>query len=240
MLDAAISALSQMLSKPFRLVLFKTLGLTLALLGAIWALAHKLIASALVLPYPWATTILSFLSGVGLFIGLAFLVTPASFAVAGFFFDELAEEVEREIAPDEPPGRALPFGEATWLAVKFALVSLIVNLIALVLLLVPAVNAVAFLGANAYLLGRGYFELAAARFLPLTEVHRLRKANALYLFVAGLCIAALLAIPVVNLLTPLFAAAFMVRINKSLMPRRNDLVSAPGLRPNQTIRRSAN
>jgi CysZ protein len=217
MFDAALAAASQILTPPFRTVLWKTLALTLALLGLVWIALHKLIVAGIALPYPWAATALSLIGGVGLFIGLAFLVAPVSFMVAGFFFDELAEAVERGLAPDEAPGRALPFLDAAWLSVKFSAVALGVNLVALMLLLVPGVNAAAFFGANAYLFGRGYFELAATRYLPLGEVRRLREKNAFRLFGAGLVMAAFLAVPVFNLLTPLLGTAFMVRIARNIM-----------------------
>jgi len=217
MFDAALAAASQILTPPFRTVLWKTLALTLALLGLVWIVLHKLIVAGTAHSYPWAATALSLLGGAGLFVGLAFLVAPASFIVAGFFFDELAEAVEHELAPGEAPGRALALVDAAWLSVKFSAVSLGVNLAALLLLLVPGVNAAAFFGANAYLFGRGYFELAAARYLPLGEVRRLRKKNALRLFGAGLVMAAILAVPIFNLLTPLFGTAFMVRIARNIM-----------------------
>ncbi len=217
MFDAALAAASQILTPPFRTVLWKTLALTLALLGLLWIALHKLIVAGVAFPYPWAATALSFIGGIGLFIGLAFLVAPVSFIVAGFFFDELAEQVERELAPGEAPGRTLSLLDSTWLSVKFSAVSLGVNLAALLLLLVPGVNAAAFFGANAYLFGRGYFELAASRYLPFGEVRRLRKKNALRLFAAGLVMAAILAVPVFNLLTPLFSTAFMVRIARNTM-----------------------
>jgi CysZ protein len=217
MFDAALAAASQVLTPPFRTVLWKTLALTLALLGLAWIALHKLIVVGIALPYPWAATAVSFIGGVGLFIGLAFLVAPVSFIVAGFYFDELAEEVEHEVAPGEAPGRALSLGNAAWLSVKFSAVSLGINLAALLLLLVPGVNAAAFFGANAYLFGRGYFELAASRHLPLGEVRRLRKKSALRLFGAGLVMAAILAVPAFNLLTPLFGTAFMVRIARDIM-----------------------
>jgi CysZ protein len=217
MFDAALAAASQVFSPAFRTVLWKTLALTLALLGLAWIALHRLIVAGIALPYPWAATALSLIGGVGLFIGLAFLVAPVSFMVAGFFFDELAEAVERGLAPDEAPGRALPLLDAAWLSVKFSAVALGVNLVALLLLLVPGVNAAAFFGANAYLFGRGYFELAATRYLPLGEVRRLREKNALRLFGAGLVMAVILAVPVFNLLTPLFGTAFMVRIARNIM-----------------------
>ncbi len=217
MLDAALATLNQILTRPFRRVLGKTLALTFALLGLVWALLHKLIVAGAALAHPWAAAALSWLSGVGLFVGLAFLITPVSFIVAGYFFDEVALLAERELAPGEAPGRTLPFSESLWLSSKFSAVSLAVNLAAVFLLLVPGINAVAFFTANAYLSGRGYFELAAARHLPFREVRRLRKVNNLRLFGAGLFMAALLAIPIANLLTPLFGTAFMVHIARDIM-----------------------
>ena len=217
MLEAAVAAARQIFAPPFRAVLWKTLALTLALLGLAWAGLHKLIMAGASLPYPWAAAALSFLSGVGLLFLLAFLITPVSFIVGGFFFDELAEAVERELSPGEAPGRPLPLADAIWLSLKFSAVALAVNLVALLLLLLPVANAVAFFGANAYLYGRGYFELAAARYLSLDEVHRLRKVNELRLFPAGIIMAAVLALPILNLLTPLFSTAFMVRIARNIM-----------------------
>lgn len=220
LLDAAAGAAAQIFTPPFRNALFKTLALTLALLVVAWAVLEKMIVALLALPvaasYPWLATLLSFIGGVGLLIGLAFLVTPVSFLVAGFFFDDLAYHVEIGLDPNGA-GRAMPLGDAAWVAVRFSIVALVVNLVALGLIFLPGINAVAFFGANAYLFGRGYFELAALRHLPAPDVARLRKANELQLFTAGLLMAGMLAIPFLNLLTPLFATAFMVRIANSIM-----------------------
>ena len=169
------------------------------------------------LAHPWAATALSWLSGVGLFVGLVFLIPPISFIVAGYFFDELTLVAERELTPGEAPGRALPLSESLWLSIKFSAFTLAVNFAALLLLLVPGINVTAFFAANAYLSGRGYFELAAARHLPFREVRRLRKINKVRLFGAGLFMAALLAVPIANLLMPLFGTAFMVRITRDIL-----------------------
>ena len=98
------------------------------------------------------------------------------------------------------------------MSLRFAVVSLGVNLVALLLLLVPGVNAAAFLFANAYLLGREYFLFAATRFMPLAEAQAMRRRYAFPLFLAGLFIAAFIAVPGLNILTPLFGVAFMARI----------------------------
>lgn len=219
MLDDALAALAQIFTPPFRAVLFKTLALTLLLLALIWLGLDRLVVHFIAVPYPWLATVLSVATGIGLFVGLAFLLAPASSLVAGFFLDELAEAVEREIYPADRIGHALPAGYAVWLAAKFALISALVNFIALLLLLVPGVNAIAFFVANAYLLSREFFELAALRYRPLEEVHALRRRHSLRLFIAGLLIAAFLAVPILNLLTPLFGTAFMVRLHKRIAPQ---------------------
>jgi CysZ protein len=198
--------------------LLKTLGLTLLLLALVWIGLDRLVVHFIAVPYPWLATILSVATGIGLFVALAFLLAPASSLVAGFFLDELAEIVEREIYPPDRIGRPLPAGCAVWLATKFALVSALVNFLALMLLLVPGINAIAFFAANAYLLSREFFELAALRYRPLDEVRLLRRRYRLRLFIAGLLIAAFLAVPILNLLTPLFGTAFMVRLHKRIAP----------------------
>jgi CysZ protein len=81
---------------------------------------------------------------------------------------------------------------------------------------VPGINAIIFLIANGYLLGREYFELAALRFRPKSEVKALRRRHGGRVFLAGLVIAGLVAIPIINLLTPLFATALMVHLHKSI------------------------
>src|SRR5208282_2316140 len=156
MLEDALAAANQIFTPPFRAVLWKTLALTLALLGLVWIALHKLLVAGIALPHAWAVSwanswvfswaaaALSLIGGLGLVAGLAFLVTPVSFIVAGYFFDELAEAVELELAPGEAPGRALALRDSLWLSVKFAAVALVVNALALLLLLVPGINAAAF------------------------------------------------------------------------------------------------
>jgi CysZ protein len=218
MLDDALAAFRQIFTPPFRAVLFKMLGLTVLVLALVWLGLDRLVVHFIAVPYPWLATVLSIATGIGLFVGLAFLLAPTSSLVAGLFLDELAEIVEREIYPPDQTGRPLPAGYAVWLAAKFALVSALVNFIALMLLLVPGVNAIAFFAANAYLLSREFFELAALRYRPLDEVRALRRRYPLRLFIAGLLIAAFLAVPILNLLTPLFGTAFMVRLHRRIAP----------------------
>lgn len=217
--DAAVAAFQQIFTPAFRRVFLKTLALTFLLLIGFFIGAEKLFAAWLVLPYAWLTTVLSVIVGLGVVVGLAFAITPVSFIVAGFFFDELAAIVEAEIDPFGPVGKTPPLGDVIRVAAKFTLVAILVNLLALVLLLVPGVNAIVFFLANAYLFGRGYFELAALRYRTIEDVDTMRRLYGLQIFIAGLFVAGLAAVPVVNLLVPLFGAAFMVRIHKKLSLR---------------------
>jgi uncharacterized protein involved in cysteine biosynthesis len=62
------------------------------------------------------------------------------------------------------------------------------------------------------LLGREYLEMVALRRLDPHHTSQLRQAHRLRFFLAGLVIAALFTIPIVNLIAPLLAAAFMAHL----------------------------
>lgn len=216
MLQAAIDAARQIFTPPFRNVLFKSLGMTFVLLALAWVGLDKLALSLLTADDGWLRTFVTLATGAGLVVVLAFLIGPISVLVAGLFLDDLAEIVESETDPYGPRGRPLPAGQAIFMGVRFALVAAGVNLLALLLLFVPGVNAIAFLLANAYLLGREYFAFAATRYRSLEEAHELTRRHATTLFFAGLLIAGFVAVPGLNLFTPLFGVAFMVRVHRQL------------------------
>lgn len=216
MFDAALAALREIVSPPFRNVLFKSLGMTLLFLALAWVGLDKFALSFVAVSHPWLQVALTYATGVGLFILLAFFIGPISVLVAGLFLDDLADVVEADLYPPGRRGRAIPASQAIWMGLRFAVISAGVNLLALTLLLVPGLNAVAFLFANAYLLGREYFLFAATRFRSLEEATELRRRFAPQLFLAGLFIAAFVATPGLNVLTPLFGVAFMSRVHKML------------------------
>ncbi len=218
MLQAAGQAFRDLFTPPFRAVLFKSVGFTIALLVALIAALIWAFGYFAALP-GWAETTIQWLGGGALVVGSIFLVPPVSSLVAGLYLDDIAGEVERQHFPQDPPGQALPSPLAIGLALRFFFIVLAVNLLALFLLLVPGVNLIAFYLGNGYLLGREYFELAAMRHMPPSEARSLRKANRGAVFVAGLIVAGLASVPILNFLTPLFATSFMVRVYKKLAAR---------------------
>lgn len=220
LLASAKLALSQLFSKPFRKVFWKLTGYTILLLVGAWFLLEAGISSLLV-PFlgqyswgGWVATAAIWLTGTGMFIGAGFLIAPVAALFAGIFLDDVANEVEALHYPDDMPGRELPLGYSIWLALKFTALVVVANLFALMLVLLPGINFAVFFFLNGYLLGREFFQFAAMRFLSEDEARQLRQLNEGNVFMGGMMIAAFMSVPLLNLATPLFAAALMVHVYK--------------------------
>lgn len=228
LLENASIAFKQALSKPFRAIFWRSMGLTLLLLIGVWAGLISALEHYLIVPYPWLETALSILAGIGSFVLMGFLIAPVTALFAAIFQDEIADKVERMSYPNDPPGKALPLGRSIYLASKFVLLIIAVNLVAAVLLLVPGVNLVIFFIANGYLLGREFFEFAAYRFHSEEDAKRLRARHSTTVFMGGLIIAGILAVPILNLLTPIFATIYMVHVHKIIAREARDKQIATG------------
>ena len=108
--------------------------------------------------------------------------------------------------------------------IKTALLALLVYLCAVPFLLFAGIGFLIFFVANAWLLGREYFLLAAMRFHSVEEAKALRKTHHGTVVLAGTFIAAFVSIPILNLATPLFAMAFMVHMHKKIAGSRRELI----------------
>lgn len=239
MLDAAVSALSQILSPPMRSILWRSIGLALVLVVVLAVGLQRLLSWLATAGEGWAEAMLgpsfqtpldifawfvSIAAGLGVLLGAIFLMPAITSLVASVFVDEVADHVEREYYPAERPGIALPISIAMTEGVKTALLTILVYLIALPFVFFAGVGFLAFFIATAWLLGREYFELAAMRFRSPEEAKAMRRDNAATVFTAGLIIAAFVSIPIVNLATPLFGMAFMVHMHKRLSGPRRELI----------------
>jgi CysZ protein len=222
-IQSARLAARQIFEPEFRTVFWKSLALTIALLIVAWIGLEALLSNML-LPWldiwPWVATVILWLLGAGMIVGAGFLIGPVSAIFAGIFLDEVAVVVEQRHYGDEPPGKALALLPSIFIAIKFAIVVVLANLLALMLVLLPGINFAIFFIVNAYLIGREFFEFAAMRFRSQEETRAMRQANSLTIFLAGLVIAGFMAVPILNLLTPLFATAMMVHVHKKLSYRQ--------------------
>ncbi len=238
MFDAAIKALTQMFSPPFRRVLFKSIGLALLMImlmgiglnrvfswmadsGATWAEASVGGHTA----WQVLSWILSFAATLGVITGALFLMPAVTAFVGSFFVDEIAEEVERTYYPAEPPGRALSIAPRRvrrhqdraacdpGLSLRRA---------------VPAVRGVRprhhvprhRLSAEPGVFPARRHAVSLAGGGQGTCAARIEPASSF----AGLLIALFVSIPIVNLATPLFAMAMMVHVHKRLSGPRAELI----------------
>ena len=240
MFEAAGKAFIQMFSPPFRRLLLKSIGLAILLIVVIGIGLHRAIAALVAHGANWATGfdwgaqwawnlliwIVSFAAGLGIFASALFLMPAIAAFVGSFFVDEIAELVERAHYANNPPGRALPLWRALIEGLKTAVLAIAVYLCAAPLLLLAGLGFIVMFVANAYLLGREYFLLAAMRFRSPGEARALRRLHRANIFLAGLVIAFVVSIPVINLVTPLFAMAFMVHLHKRMSAGRALLIGA--------------
>jgi CysZ protein len=239
MLDAAVKALAQMFSPPFRRVLLKSIGLAilvLILLGIAlqrlfaWLAAQgaqqlePMIGPGLQSPLHVLIWMFALLAGFGLAAGAIFVMPTVTAFVASFFSDEIAAEVEHTHYPADPPGAPIAVTRGLIEGVKTGLLTVLVYLCAIPLLLFAGMGFLIFFIANAYLLSREYFLLAAMRFHSVDEARALRKRHQTRIFTAGLFIAAFVSIPILNLATPLFAMAFMTHMHKKIAGQRRELI----------------
>jgi CysZ protein len=219
MIEDVFQAFAQTFSPGLRRILVKSVALAILLLLVLGVILQTVVTQMSSLPQPFEMA-LAIATGLGIIAGAIYLMGPISSLIAALFLDEVAEEVERTGFPADPVGRPLPIAQSLVLSVKFFGLILLVNFIALLLLLIPGVNLIAFFVANGYLLGREYFELAAMRYRPAEEAKALRRENSMRVFLAGLAIAGVVVVPFLNLITPIFATALMVRVHKRLSPTR--------------------
>jgi len=215
MITASFKALGDLLSPEFRSVLFKAVGLTLLLFIAVLVAVEVIISMLTLVPWPWAETVLAIGTGLALVVAFFFLMAPVTAIFAGLFLDDIALRVEARHYPQDPRGTPLTAARSIAIALQFAAVVLAVNL-AILPLVFTGIGAAVLVAANAYLIGREYFQMVAMRHMPIDEARLLRKENTPRIFAAGIVPALLSLVPVVNLAVPLFATSYFVHIFKQV------------------------
>jgi CysZ protein len=147
-------------------------------------------------------------------LALAWLLFPAvATLVLGFYLDRVVVAVEARDYPERGAPRRRPLARTLISAARLGLLTIAVNLLALPLyLFVPGMNLVLFLALNGYLLGGEYFEVVALRRLDAATAGAMRNRFGGRIFVGGVVIAGVFALPLVNLLAPIVATVFMLHL----------------------------
>ena len=217
MINALLRGLRQLADPAIQRLLVRCVLLALAtliaLIGGVAALLFGLDLTGLT----WLDPVLA-TAGSALVLVLAWLLFPVTVGLTlGLFAEDVVAAVERRHYPDLPPAPGMSLMSQTYAGARFAVVAVLLNLVALPFYFVPGANIPIYLALNGYLLGREYFELVAGQRLPLRELGQLRRRQRGRLWLAGVAIAAMLIIPVFNLVAPVVAIAFMVHLVAPLL-----------------------
>ncbi len=212
MIEAISTTISDLLSKPFRMVLIKSLGLTIILLIAALFTIPSLASIIPWTPFDGSSTVFGIIAGITTFLLMGYLIVPITALFAGLFLDDIATVVEQQHYDYKPKGLAMPLSQSLWIATKFMLIVIVTNILLLPFIFIGGLGIILIYAVNGYLLGREYFELAALRHHTVAEVKTLRRQNRTTIYGAGVLIAVLATIPFVNLLVPIFATSLLVHI----------------------------
>ncbi|MCJ8323857.1 MAG: sulfate transporter family protein [Rhizobiales bacterium] len=218
MIDTISTSISDLMSKPFRSVVLKSLGLTIILLAAALFAIPLMAANTGFSPFPYSDVIFAWIAGIGTFFAMSYLIVPITALFAGLFLDQIADVVEKQHYPHRPKGVAMPFASSLWVGVKFTLIVLVSNIVLLPFIFLGGLGLVLIYLVNGYLLGREYFELAALRHHNVEDVKHLRAQNQMLIYGAGLLIAFCATIPYLNLFVPVFATSLLVHIYHKTAP----------------------
>ena len=216
MLTALHLAIEDAFAPKERRALISSLALALLALLLLWLGATALLDHLALFGIAWLDTPLAILGSIAALV-LAYLLFPAMTALMlGFFLDGVIAEIERRRYPALPPPRRNGLASVLMSTLRLFLLAVILNVAALPFYLAPGINLFIYYGLNGYLVGREYFELVALRRLEGRAARATWRRHRGRFILTGIVIAFLLSVPLVNLVAPLVAAAFMLHVFERL------------------------
>ena len=211
-----LKSVAQFDDPKFRRVLWRGMGLTIALLIAACLLVNfginQLLSSA------WAANLIGDQSWLGALINIGgvlftialsiWLMVPVTSAIIALFLDEVAQAVEARHYPHLPKQTATKLQDQILVGIRFLGILLLANIGALILsMIVPPLAPFVFWATNGYLMGREYFQMAAMRRMPRAQAQELFQRHQGSIWTAGILIAIPMSIPLVGLFIPILGAA---------------------------------
>lgn len=222
-----LRALRQMGDVRFRRVLYLGLGLTVALLFAVYAaflgVVNWITPDQMTIPgigeVTWIDDLLSGASIIFMLVLSIFLMVPVASAFTSLFLDDVADAVEKRHFPHLPPGVPVGFLAGLKDSLWFMGVLIVANIVAFVIyaFFLP-LGPVIFVLLNGYLLGREYFQLVAMRRMSRAAAQALRRRHFGQIWIAGTLMALPLTVPLLNLLVPVLGAATFTHLFHRLAP----------------------
>jgi CysZ protein len=212
----AVYALS---TPPMRRIVGLSLGLAVLSFAVLWLAVAGLLYNTAFFEWRPLNWVVDLMGGLAVLV-LSWLLFPAVVTLTmSLFLERIAAAVEALDYPGRGPPRRQPFGESVAGMLRLTGLTILLNLLALpVYLLAPGINLFLFLALNGYLLGREYFEVVALRRLSAVATRVTRNRFGFRVFLGGVVIAGLFAVPLVNLIAPAIATAFMLHVFEALPP----------------------
>ena len=221
LIRAFLIALSQLANKSLRRVIWLGLiGSAVIFMLLVFVVSLLLYGTDIFVFYGFLgllNPILEFLTdlfGVALVLFISCLLFPSVvYLIVSFFLEDVALAVEKDLYPNLPEPRKRGKREIIVVTSRFVTISLVLNILVIPVyaVLFPVLPFV-FCAVNGYLMGREYFELVAFRRTNPAKAQFLRQAFRGQLFLAGMVIAFMMTIPIVNFITPVIAVAAMVSL----------------------------
>jgi CysZ protein len=204
-----------------RSIMWFGIGVAAIVFALTWFGLAYLLQGQIATGYAWldgpANWLIQLLGAAAVLIMVWLLYPALVSAIIGVFLERIAEAVERRHYGDLPPARDSSIAENVVIGLRFALVTIGLNLLFLPLYLaLPALNLVLYLALNGWLIARNFYEVVALRRLTPAEAVTVRRAERMRLMSAGVVIALGMMVPIVNLLTPILATILMVHVFHSL------------------------
>lgn len=219
MIPAFLLAVRDALAPRQSRFLLLSIAVAVAAFAVLWLGATVFLHQAHLFGSVWLDAPLDVLGSLSALV-LTWLLFPAAATfVLSFFLDRILAGLERQHYPDLPPPRVAAFSATVGSALRPLALTVVLNLLVLPLYLFPPVIPFVYYGLNGYLLGREYFELVALRRLDAAATRATWRGHRGRLALAGIVIAVLLSLPVVNLGAPLLAAALMLHLFEGLRRR---------------------
>ncbi len=216
MFDAFFKTLGQLPTPPFQRVLWLSIAGSLATAIALWFALNTTLNHTHFIGLAWLDWIADILGSLAAVVLLILLLPAFVGLIASFMLESICRAVEARHYPHLPDARAQSIMEAVIIGLRFGVILIVLNILVLPLIFVAPVYFVVGWALNGYLLGREYFELVACRRLNTAETRTMRRRHRMSALSAGLVIAVVSVIPVVNLILPLFGTAFMLHIFQRL------------------------
>ena len=211
--SALVKAFGQLGDRRLNWVIWVSVGAAVLVMALLIWIVAPLITSTVFFQTGWLNALAEAASGIGVILIAWFLFPAVVTLVASTLLEYVSRAVEARHYPDLVKAREQPFSEILIYTLKFTGIVVLVNILVLPLyLLLPGLNFVLSWAINGYLLGREYFEMVAMRRMLLPEVKALRRRHGGRCFAGGVVIAIMMTIPILNLIAPVVATAFMTHL----------------------------